>query len=175
MRFLVLWEILSLLLLSHRMIAMSFDISSNDAVNLNLDRIESWTPDDGNVVQVPAAPLITADQIQDYCSNPTRRRSRLKRGKTFCDLPQLRLTLPQTENLLNPFSQKTTPAAGSTPTTEGNKLEQPVIHLEQLMKLSDKEKCRRYDETGEDIPICSPGIPAIDSPSPWVIPCHACK
>ena len=115
-------------------------------------------------------PLLIAGQ-SDYCPNPTKRRSRLKRSQKSCQWQQFRVTPPMTGSFLSPSTEKkTVPVTQTTPWTQ---TEDPVLNIETPMKLSDEEKCFQYQTM--KTPVCCPGFPVFESPAITVAPVHGCK
>lgn len=163
MHFFIFWESLPLLLLRLRAFAIDSGIASDNAAGFDDDLIASGILEGGEIAQVPdlqlePTPLLIAGQSED-CSNPTRRRSRLKRDQTSCQLQQFRATPPKIGDLLSPSTgRKTSPL---TPTTPETQTEESALNVETMMKLFDEEKFFQYEKMKTS--VCSPGFPVYES------------
>lgn len=169
------WESLQLLLLCLGASAIDSGIVSDNAAGSGVNLIAPGILEAGETVQFPElgpdpTPLLIAGQ-SEYCSNPTKRRSRLKRDQTSCQSQQFRVTPPKTGNFLSPSTERR--QSPVTPSTPGTKLEEPVLDIEKIMKLSDEDKCSQYQKM--KTPACSPGFPAFESPAIIIIPVHQCR
>lgn len=175
MIFFTFWGSLPLLFLCFGAFAIDFGIASNNAAALDGNPISSMILEGGEIIQVrdlqpDPTPLLIAGQSDD-CSNPIKRRSRSKRDQTLCQFQQFRVSPPKTGNILSPSTEKQTSPV--TPITPGTRTEEPLLHIQTLMKLSDKDKCFQYEKM--KTAVCTPGFPDHESPASVVSPAHECK
>lgn len=175
MHFFIFWESLSLFLPCLGSFAIGSEIVSDNAAELGGNLIASGILEGGETVQGPdlqpdPTPLLIAGQ-SEYCFNPTKRRSRLKRDQTSCQSQQFRVTPPKTGNLLSPSSEMETSPV--TPTAPGTQTKESMLDIQTLMKLSDEEKCFQYEKM--KTAVCSPGFPIYASPAITVFPVRECR